>query len=71
MHGAAHDGLIYINITISDLEIETARGISTDPGFVVDCCALATEVRQRDEVPFLAFLTLGEIILFHEIHLPT
>jgi hypothetical protein len=45
--------------------------VCANPSFVIDGCALTPEIRQRDKIPGLAFLTFGEIILFHEIHLPT
>ena len=41
----AHDGLVNIDITIPDLEIEPAIGIGADPGFIVNVGSLATKIR--------------------------
>jgi hypothetical protein len=70
--GPIVDGFVYINVTISDLEIKSAIRIGTHPGFVLNRCALAAEIRKRNEITRFAFLTLGEIVvLFQKIHLPT
>ena len=38
MERATHDGLIYIDITIPDFQIEAAVRIGANPRFVVDSC---------------------------------
>lgn len=70
MQGSAHNGLIDIDIPISDFQIEAAIGISAYPGFVMNICPLATKIGQGHQVSRLALLTFGEIRLFHEVHLP-
>jgi hypothetical protein len=71
MQCAAHNWLIDINIAVPDFQIETALWVCANPGFIVNCCPLATEIRQRNEVPNLTLLTFRKIVLFHEVHLPT
>jgi hypothetical protein len=45
MECPAHNGFIYINITIPDFQIEAAIRIGANPGFVLNGCALVTEIR--------------------------
>jgi hypothetical protein len=63
--GSAHDGFVYINVTVPDFQIETAFRIGTNPRFVLDIGALAAKIRQGHKVSGFATLTLGEIRLFH------
>jgi hypothetical protein len=44
MQGAAHDGLVKIDITIPDFQVKTAIGIGANPGLITDRCPLAAEV---------------------------
>jgi hypothetical protein len=39
------DGLININVTIADFEIESTFRVGTHPGFILNSGALTTEVR--------------------------
>lgn len=55
--------LILVNITVTDLDVESAIRTCTYPSFVVDRRSLATKIRERHEITDGAFLTLGE---FHE-----
>jgi hypothetical protein len=71
VHRAAHDRLVPIDITVPDFQIETAIGIGANPGFKLYGRSLTTEIGQRHEVSGIAFLTLGEIELFHGVLLPT
>ena len=65
MQRAAHDGLISINITVPDFQVETAIRVGANPGFELYRGTLATEIGQRHEVTCITFLTFGEIELFH------
>jgi len=70
--GSIIDRLVNINVAVSNFQIESALGISANPGFILDSCALAAEIRKRNKISTLAFLTLGEIVvLFQKIHLPS
>lgn len=71
MERSAHNGFINIDITIPDFEVESAVRIGANPGFIVNSCPLATEIRQGYQVSSFALLAFGEIKLFHVIHLPT
>ena len=66
MDGAVGDGLVNVEVTVADLEVEAAIGVGTHPGFVVNGRTLATKVRQGHEIPGLALLTLGQAGNFHE-----
>jgi hypothetical protein len=67
----AHDGLIHIDIAVPDFQVETTIRIGAHPRFVVNTCPLTAEIRERDQVTDLAFLTLGERQLVQDSHLPT
>ena len=56
------DGFINIDITVTNLEIESALRVSADPGFILNCGALAAEIRKRDQITDFALLAFGEII---------
>ena len=71
MECPAHNGFIYINITISDFQVVTAIRIGANPCFVVNGCPLVPKIRQGHQVSGLTFLAFGETKLFHEILLPT
>ena len=71
MERSAHDGFINIDIAVPDFQVKTAIRIGANPGFVLNICPLTTEIGQRYQVSRLTTLTLGEIRLFHEVHLPT
>ena len=66
-----HNGFVNINIPIPDFQVEAASRVSANPGFVVNSCPLVAKIRQGHQVSSLALLTLGEIKLFHLVHLPT
>lgn len=66
----AHYRFVDVDVTVSDFEIESTFGISTNPGLVVDVSSLAAEVRKGNELPTLAFLTLGKVYLVHDFRLP-
>jgi hypothetical protein len=68
---AAHDGLVSIDITVPDLEVKTAIRIGANPRLELDGRALTAKIGQRHQVSGIAFLTLGEIELFHGVLLPT
>jgi hypothetical protein len=44
VHGTIADGLVQIDVTVADLDVETAFRVGACPCFVVDCCALASKV---------------------------
>ncbi len=71
MERSAHDGFINIDIAVPDFQVKTAIRIGANPGFVLNICPLTTEIGQGYQVSGLTTLTLGEIRLFHEVHLPT
>ena len=58
---AVADRLVDVDIPVADLQVVTALGIGTNPGFIVDRSALITEVRKRNQVPGLALLTFWKI----------
>jgi hypothetical protein len=66
-----HNGFVNIDVAIPDFKVEAAIRIGTNPGFVVNRRPLTAEIGQGHQVSRLAPLTLGEIKLFHEVHLPT
>lgn len=65
MHRPVQNRLVYIDIAVPDFEVEATIRVGTDPRLIMDCCALATEVRQRYEVTRLALLAFGQIGKFH------
>jgi hypothetical protein len=71
VHRATHDRLVSIDITIPDFQVKAAIRIGANPRLELNGRTLTTEVRQRHEVSGIAFLTLGEIELFHGALLPT
>jgi hypothetical protein len=71
MECPTHNGFINIDIAIPDFQVETAVRIGADPCFIMNSCPLTAKVRQGHQVSRLTFLTLREIKLFHEVHLPT
>ncbi len=66
-----HNGFVNINVPVPDLQVVAAIRVSTNPGFVVNSCPLIAKIRQGYQVSGLALLALGEIKLFHLVHLPT
>ena len=44
--GPAHNGLVYIDVSIADFDIEPAIRVGAHPGLIMDGCPLATEVRK-------------------------
>jgi hypothetical protein len=68
---STHNRFIKIDITIPDFEVEATIRVGANPGFVMNGCPLTAEIRQGHQVSRLAFLTLGEIELFHEVLLPS
>ena len=67
MECPAHNGFIYIDITIPDFQVVAAIRIGANPCFVVDGCPLVAEIRQGHQVTRLALLTFRETKLFHEV----
>ena len=70
MKCAAQDGFIDINVTIPNFQVEAAIRIGANPGFVVNCCPLATKIRQGDKVTRLTLLAFRKVKLFHGVLLP-
>jgi len=56
------DGFINIDITVTNLEIESALRVSADPGFILNCGALAAEIRSGTKSPTLHFWHLGKLL---------
>jgi len=46
MECPAHNGFIYIDVTIPDFQVETTIRIGANPRFVVNGCPLITKIRQ-------------------------
>ena len=44
VESAVADGLLDIQVAVSDLDVETAGGVGTCPGLKVDGCPLAAEI---------------------------
>jgi hypothetical protein len=44
VHGTVADGLVQVDVTVADLDVETAFRVGACPCFVVDGCALASKV---------------------------
>ena len=60
IHATGGNRLIQVDVTIADLDVETALGVRAGPGLEVDGRPLATEIRQRHQVALLALLALWE-----------
>jgi len=71
MERATYNGFINVYITIPDLQVITTVRIGANPCFVMNSRPLITEIRQGHQVSRVALLAFGEIVLFHEILLPT
>ena len=54
----ADNGLINIDITIPDFQVEAAIRIGADPGFVMNRCPLTAEIGQGHQISRLALLAL-------------
>jgi hypothetical protein len=67
---AAHDGLVNIDITIPDFQVEAAVRVGADPGFVVNGCPLTAKVGKGYQVSGVTLKALGETV-FHEIPPPS
>lgn len=59
MCGAVGDGLVDVDVTVANLEVEATSGIATHPGLKVDGGPMTAEVGQGYQVPFFAPLALG------------
>jgi hypothetical protein len=68
---STHNGLVKINITIPDFQVEAAFRIGANPGFIANCSPLTAEIGKGHQVTSLTFLAFGEIELFHEVLLPS
>ncbi len=53
------------DVPIANFDIVQARGIGANPRFVLDRSSLATKIRKRDQITFIAFATPGKSV-FHE-----
>ncbi len=71
MKSPAHYGLVYVNIAVSDFQIETTIGIGADPGLKLNARSLATKIGKRHQVTDFTFLTFRERYLVQRSHLPT
>ena len=71
MQRTTHNGLVKVNITIPDLQVEAAFRIGANPGLIMNFGPLTAEIGKGHQVTSLAFLTFGKIELFHEILLPS
>jgi hypothetical protein len=62
---STHDGLIEINITVPDFEVEAAFRIGANPRFIVNRRPLTAEIGQGHQISRLTFLAFWKIELFH------
>jgi hypothetical protein len=60
------DGLLDIQVAVSDLDVKTTGGVGTRPGLKVDGCPLAAEIGQGYQVTDLTLLAFGESV--HHYH---
>lgn len=61
--GPIVDRLIYIDVAVTNFQIESAIRICANPGLILNSSSLTAEIRQRNQVPSLAFLTFREIVI--------
>jgi len=66
MKRAITNWFINDDITVADFDVVQARGVSANPGLILDRSSLATEIRQRNQITFTTLATPGKCI-FHEI----
>lgn len=66
VRGTTHDRLIYVDITVSDLYIETAIRIDANPRFVMHRCPLSAVIRQGNKITLFTLQTLRKTCLAHE-----
>jgi hypothetical protein len=68
----ADDGLVNVNITIPDFQVETTIRIGANPCLVVNGCPLTAKIRQGHQVSRFALLAFRKTVrVFHEDLLPT
>jgi hypothetical protein len=67
----ADDGLVNVNVTIPDLQVETTIRIGANPCLIVNRCSLTAKIRKGHQVSRFTLLALRKIGLFHGFHLPT
>jgi hypothetical protein len=60
MHSSVANGFVEINVTVADLDVEATIGVGADPSLIVDRGALATEIREGDQIADIALLALGQ-----------
>jgi len=53
--GTIHDRFVDINITIPDLQVETAIRVGAHPSFVLNGRPLTAEIREGNKIAALAF----------------
>ena len=70
VHTARGDRFVQVNVSVADLDIETAIRIGANPRFVMDCCSLPAVVRQWYELTYVALQALRNDPVFHEYLLP-
>ena len=66
MDGPAHNGLVNVDVSIADLDIEPAVWVGAYPGLIMDRCPLAAEVRKGHQVSCLALYAPGEYKVIHK-----
>jgi hypothetical protein len=63
---AADDGLIQIEVAVSDLDVEATLRTGTNPSLVVDRRPLTAKVRQGDQITDVTLQAFGESIVLQE-----
>jgi hypothetical protein len=66
VESAVADGLLDVQVAVSDLDVEAAGGVGTRPGLEVDGRPLAAEIGQGHQITNLAFKAFGESV--HHYH---
>jgi hypothetical protein len=65
VHAAGTDGLVQVDVAVANLEIEATVGIDTHPRFVMNRRALATVVRERNQLSNFTLKTFRTHPFFH------
>ena len=59
------DGLVAVDVPVTDLDVESTTRIRADPGFVVNGRPLTSKVRKGDQVAGAALATIDKCLRTH------
>ena len=65
VHSARRNRFVQVNIPVANLYVEAAGWVNADPSLVVNRGTLSTVIRQGNQLPPLATLTLWQRPVFH------